>query len=665
MTTTLNWGLLAAGVIARTFAKGLASSNTGKLLAVGSRSQASADRLGDEFDVSRRYGSYEALLADEDVDAVYISTPHPHHAEWAIKAAEAGKHILCEKPLALNHAQAMAMVEAARANDVFLMEAFMYRCHPQTRKLVELLRERVIGEVRLIQANFGFHAPFNAAGRLFSNELAGGGILDVGCYPISMTRLVAGAAMGKDFADPAEVKGAGHLGRTGVDEWAAAVLKFPGGIVAQIATGVSVDLDNVVRIFGSEGEILVPEPWMPSREGGAVKIIVNRKGESPREIVVETSRHLYSFEADVVAENIARRQAPSPAMSWDDSLGNMLALDEWRQSIGLTYEQEKPENVKTITRRPLAVRTSHSMTYSRIAGVNKPISRLVMGMDNITFAPHLAVLFDDFFEHGGNCWDTAYMYGNGKCEPALGAWIKSRGLREQIVLLDKGAHTPFCTPFDLTRQFKESLERLQTDYVDMYMLHRDNTDVPVGEFIDVLNEHHRAGQMKVFGCSNWSIARFEAANAYAKSKALQGFSAISNNFSLARMVNPPWSGCVAASDPESRAWLTKTQTPLLSWSSQARRFFVPGVADPNNRADGEMVWTWYCDDNFQRLARANELAKKKGVEAIHIALAYVLHQPFPTWALIGPRQLSELRSSLRGLEVELSAKDVAWLNLES
>jgi predicted dehydrogenase/aryl-alcohol dehydrogenase-like predicted oxidoreductase len=656
---------LAAGVIARTFAKGLASSNTGKLLAVGSRSQASADRLGDEFDVSRRYGSYEALLADEDVDAVYISTPHPHHAEWAIKAAEAGKHILCEKPLALNHAQAMAMVEAARANDVFLMEAFMYRCHPQTRKLVELLRERVIGEVRLIQANFGFHAPFNAAGRLFSNELAGGGILDVGCYPISMTRLVAGAAMGKDFADPAEVKGAGHLGRTGVDEWAAAVLKFPGGIVAQIATGVSVDLDNVVRIFGSEGEILVPEPWMPSREGGAVKIIVNRKGESPREIVVETSRHLYSFEADVVAENIARRQAPSPAMSWDDSLGNMLALDEWRQSIGLTYEQEKPENVKTITRRPLAVRTSHSMTYSRIAGVNKPISRLVMGMDNITFAPHLAVLFDDFFEHGGNCWDTAYMYGNGKCEPALGAWIKSRGLREQIVLLDKGAHTPFCTPFDLTRQFKESLERLQTDYVDMYMLHRDNTDVPVGEFIDVLNEHHRAGQMKVFGCSNWSIARFEAANAYAKSKALQGFSAISNNFSLARMVNPPWSGCVAASDPESRAWLTKTQTPLLSWSSQARRFFVPGVADPNNRADGEMVWTWYCDDNFQRLARANELAKKKGVEAIHIALAYVLHQPFPTWALIGPRQLSELRSSLRGLEVELSAKDVAWLNLES
>jgi aryl-alcohol dehydrogenase-like predicted oxidoreductase len=352
-------------------------------------------------------------------------------------------------------------------------------------------------------------------------------------------------------------------------------------------------------------------------------------------------------------------------MSWDDSLGNMLALDEWRQSIGLTYEQEKPENVKTITRRPLAVRTSHSMTYSRIAGVNKPISRLVMGMDNITFAPHLAVLFDDFFEHGGNCWDTAYMYGNGKCEPALGAWIKSRGLREQIVLLDKGAHTPFCTPFDLTRQFKESLERLQTDYVDMYMLHRDNTDVPVGEFIDVLNEHHRAGQMKVFGCSNWSIARFEAANAYAKSKALQGFSAISNNFSLARMVNPPWSGCVAASDPESRAWLTKTQTPLLSWSSQARRFFVPGVADPNNRADGEMVWTWYCDDNFQRLARANELAKKKGVEAIHIALAYVLHQPFPTWALIGPRQLSELRSSLRGLEVELSAKDVAWLNLES
>ncbi|MDH7571262.1 MAG: Gfo/Idh/MocA family oxidoreductase, partial [Armatimonadota bacterium] len=157
MSRKLKWGILSTGRIAGVFAKGLAASTTGELVAVGSRNQASADRFGEEFGLSRCYGSYEALLADPEVEAVYIAVPHPFHAEWAIKAADAGKHILCEKPLTLNYPEAMAVVEAAVRNDVFLMEAFMYRCTPQTAKLVELIREKAIGEVRLIQANFAFH----------------------------------------------------------------------------------------------------------------------------------------------------------------------------------------------------------------------------------------------------------------------------------------------------------------------------------------------------------------------------------------------------------------------------------------------------------------------------------------------------------------------------
>src|SRR5512133_3525011 len=155
----------------------------------------------------------------------------------------------------------MKVFEVARAKNLMVMEAFMYRCHPQTAKLVQLLREKAIGDVRVIQATFSFHAGFNPNGRLFSNELAGGGIMDVGCYAVSMSRLVAGVASGKDFADPIEVKGTGHLAPTGVDSYAIGTLKFAGDIVAQIATGVELNQDNSVRIFGSSGQIILSNPW--------------------------------------------------------------------------------------------------------------------------------------------------------------------------------------------------------------------------------------------------------------------------------------------------------------------------------------------------------------------------------------------------------------------
>ncbi len=342
MAKKLSWGLLAAGNIARAFATGVKHSRTGSLLAVGSRSREKAEKFGQDFDVPRRYGSYEELLADRDVQAVYVCTPHPMHAEWAIKAAEAGKHVLCEKPLTINHADAVAVVEAARANDVFLMEAFMYRCCPQTARLIKLIREKAVGDVRIIKATFSFHAGNDPTSRLLANELGGGGILDVGCYTISMSRLIAGVATGKDFAEPIEVTGCGHLGETGVDGWAIASLRFPGDILAQVATGVQLNQSNTVEIYGSEGHIVVPWPWIPSREGGTTKIIVHRKGaERPQTLTVSTKKHLYGIEADVVAANIKKRQAPPPAMTWDDTLGNMRALDMWRQSIGLIYNSER------------------------------------------------------------------------------------------------------------------------------------------------------------------------------------------------------------------------------------------------------------------------------------------------------------------------------------
>ncbi len=663
MAGKLSWGLLAAGRIARTFATGVAHSKSGQVLAVGSRSQARADAFGQELGIPRRYGSYEALLADPDVQAVYVSTPHPMHAEWAIKSAEAGKHVLCEKPLTLNHPEAMAVVEAARRNDVFLMEAFMYRCHPQTARLIELVRQGAVGQVRLIKASFSFHAGPDPNSRLLANALGGGGILDVGCYTTSMARLIAGAAVGKDFAEPLELKACGHLGKTGVDEWAIASLRFPGDILAQLATGVQLGQENLVQVFGSEGHITVPWPWIPSREGGTSRILLHRKGqERPEEIVIETGEYLYGLEADVVAANLEKRQAQPPAMSWEDTLGNMRTLDMWRESIGLVYESERPERqLQPMHKRPLAVRGG--MKYGRIPGVEKEVSRLVMGVDNQRTMVHAAVMFDDFFERGGNCFDTAYVYGGGNSERLLGQWIRNRNVREQVVILDKGAHTPHCTPEALSRHIQEGLERLQTDYIDIYMMHRDNLDIPVGEFMDVFNEHKAAGRIRAFGGSNWTLERVRAANEYAKVKGSSGLAAVSNNFSLAEMIEPPWHGCLAAWDKPWRQWLKKTQMVLMPWSSQARGFFTPR-ADPNDRSDAELVRCWYSDDNFRRLERARELAAKRGVPAIAVALAYVLCQPFPTFPLIGPRTIDETRTSILGLDLELTSDELAWLNLE-
>jgi aryl-alcohol dehydrogenase-like predicted oxidoreductase/predicted dehydrogenase len=652
------------------------SSRTGRIVAVASREGAKAERFVAEHFAGqgvKGYGSYEALLADAEVDVVYISPPHPEHAYWAIKTARAGKHILCEKPIGLNFGEAMAIVEAAREHGVFLMEAFMYRCLPQTAKVIELVKAGAVGEVKMIQAAFGFSAKFDPNHRLFANALGGGGILDVGCYPVSMSRLIAGVAMGKSFADPIrnkatgemDVKGYGHLGKTGVDEYAAAVIRFPGGVLAQVWCGVRLNQENVVRIYGTEGHLVVPSPWFGSKEAGESKILLYGKGETnPEEVVVRADRNLYAYEADAVAAVIARggREAAPPCMTWADTLGNMETLDAWRQSIGLEYESERPAHVRTVTRETLSVRVDHAMPYGIVPGVSKKVSRLVMGVDNVTFAPVAFVIWDEFFARGGTAFDTAHIYRGGRAEKALGEWVKSRGLREQVAILDKGAHTPFCTPEWLTRQHRESLERLGMDYVDLYMMHRDNTEVPVGEFVDVLNEHVRRGTMRAIGASNWTLVRLEEFNEYARKNGKKGFVAVSNQYSLARMVEAPWAGCLASNTPEWREWHERTGTALFAWSSQARGFFVDGLASPENREDAELARCWYSPGNFERLARAKELAKGKGVSAINVALAWVLHQAFPTFALIGPRTLNELASSLAALDVRLTAEEVKWLD---
>jgi aryl-alcohol dehydrogenase-like predicted oxidoreductase len=301
------------------------------------------------------------------------------------------------------------------------------------------------------------------------------------------------------------------------------------------------------------------------------------------------------------------------------------------------------------------------MSYGQIGGIDKPVSRLVMGVDNQPDLTHATVMFDDFVEQGGNTFDTAWLYGGGRLERLVGQWMRNRGNRDDLVIIGKGAHTPHCDPASIGRQLAESLDRLGTDHVDLYLMHRDNLDVPVGEFIEAMDEQRAAGHVRSFGVSNWSLARFDEANVYAAAHGRAALAGLSNHFSLAEAYEVPWAGCEHVTDRESRSWLDERQVPLLPWSSQARGFFA-GRARPDDRSNEELVRCYYSDENFGRLARAEKLAHDLGVPTTAVALAYVLHQPFPTFPLIGPRTLAETNGSLRALDVELTPDQLSWLS---
>ncbi|MEL7088441.1 MAG: aldo/keto reductase, partial [Planctomycetota bacterium] len=440
----VRWGILGAGAIAQAFVRGVDALDGVQVAAVGSRSLDKAQAFAQDAGIpdAAAHGTYEALLADANVDAVYIATPHPMHAYWAIRAAEAGKHILCEKPAALNHAETMAMIEAARSHGVFFMEAFKDRCHPQTEKLLELLRDKAIGDIRTVHVEFGFNADdwdgYSPESRLFSPELGGGGILDVGCYAVEMARLIAGAASGKPFLDPVEVKGAGHVGETGVDEWAAAVLKFDNGVVAQVGTGVRAGLKNACHLVGSTGSITLPDPWLNSREDAEAGLIILENADGKQEIKIASEHNGFGYETAVASRAIlaGKTQADAPAMTWDDSLGQMKTLDAWRDQIGLSYPRETPEGFSApLSGRAAGPRDGHAMTYGRIEGLDRDISKFVMGCDNQSTFPHAAVMFDHWLEVGGNTFDTAHLYGGGKQERLLGEWQTRRGVRDQINII--------------------------------------------------------------------------------------------------------------------------------------------------------------------------------------------------------------------------------------
>ena len=663
-TKPVNWGIIGPGTIAGTFAGGIAHSRTGKLVAIGTRDP-NKPGLSEQFPGARIINGYQALIDDAEVEAIYVATPHVGHAEWAIKAIRAGKHVLVEKPIALSSHQAEAIYHEAGKAGVFAGEAYMYRVHPQTAKLVELVKSGAVGEVRLIKSSFGFDMGSVKSGhRLFANDLAGGGILDVGGYPVSMARLIAGAAQGEPFAEPDKVYGVAHLGETGADEWASALLQFPGGIVAEVSCSIMAKQDNVLRVIGSKGRIEVADFWFASgHQGGIGKIEIIRNDGTRETVEVKEDSWLYSFEVDATGEAIraGRMEFTTPGMSWTDSIANLRVMDQWRAAVGLTYDIEKaPRLDKSLAGEP--VKAGATVPKRSIPGLGKQASVVALGFEFFSRFADASLTMDSFWEAGGNVFDTAWIYGRGKTEEIFGDWHTSRKIpRGEVVLIGKGVHSPLVYPDQIGKQLSESLERLKTDHVDVYFMHRDNPEIPVGEFVDAMDAEVRAGRIRgPFGGSNWSRERLAEAIAYAEASGKTAPSAMSNNFSLAEMISPVWDGCVAASDDEWKEWLEQHQITNFAWSSQGRGFFTDH-AGRDNLENEELVRCWYSDRNFGRRDRAIELAQKLGRKPIHIALAYVLAQPFPVIPLIGPRNVAELEDSLSALDIRLTPDEVKWL----
>ena len=495
--------------------------------------------------------------------------------------------------------------------------------------------------------------------------------MDIGCYPLSMSRLLVGCLQGKAFSNPVSMKIESELNIDGVDLNSSAELQFDDRSIANIASAVNKKTESSVTISDGIKTVFIDQPW---HCGEFTKrrstIVVSDQEDNRVNYEVISTKDIYALEIEHFTKLLNESKVESDIISHSDSHGNMIALDTWRKGAGVVYPDDKPENRFGSILGVDLTEERKKVKYKSLAGLDKRLFPLVFGCDNQSDSNHAFGMFDHYYLEGGNVFDTAYIYNDGRSDKYLGRWITSRNNREEIVILGKGAHTPHCFPSAIRPQLDETLDRLNTDYLDIYCLHRDNLEVPVGEFIDLLNELKKEGKITVFGASNWSLERFKEASDYAKSTNQESFSVLSNNFSLARMIEPVWPGCFSCSDDDFKSFLTQEQVAIFPWSSQARGFFLDnqefqGATHGANPNQEEQDRVWGDKDNQERRSRCFALAKELGVEPIQVALAFVLNQPFPSFPLIGPRNFFETMSSLSAIEITLTNDQVMWLDLNS
>ena len=318
------------------------------------------------------------------------------------------------------------------------------------------------------------------------------------------------------------------------------------------------------------------------------------------------------------------------------------------------------------------------MIYGSIQGLSKPLPRIIFGTlplvntDATSFS-----LLDSVTEMGCYAFDTAHAYGDGASEQVIGNWMEARDNRSEVIVIDKGAHPAGgknrVDPESIKQDLQESLCRLKSDYIDLYLLHRDDPAVAVGPVIAALNDLKDEGKIVLFGASNWTQRRLQEADEYEQKNGLSTFSVASNQYSLAIQYDNPYPGTLSinrASDDSERQWYRQTQFPLLAWSSLARGFFSGKFTRDNLDAftDPQSLISIRCyarEDNFVRLNRARQLAEEKAATVPPIALAYIFQQGLNCFAITGSLDPAHLRRNIESLEIGLTEKELSWLDLKS
>ncbi|EEF62807.1 Gfo/Idh/MocA family protein [Pedosphaera parvula] len=326
MGDKIRWGILGTGAIAKKFAAGLHTLPDAELVAIGSRTQARADAFAVESNVPYRHASYESLVSDSKVDAVYVATPHSLHAENILLALEAGKPVLCEKPFTINAVQAEQVIHFAREKKILLMEAMWTRFLPLMVRLRELLAEGVIGEVEVLTADFGFKAD-RRGGRLFDPALGGGALLDLGVYPVSLAYMI--------FGPPVQVTGLVEIGTTGVDEKAAMIFKHAKGQLALLQTLITANTFHEASLVGTEGKITLHKSWW---KGSDMTVALDNGGEELLEFPYTGNG--YQFEAEAFMDCMRNGKTECAVMSLDETLAIMKTMDALRAQWGLKYPME-------------------------------------------------------------------------------------------------------------------------------------------------------------------------------------------------------------------------------------------------------------------------------------------------------------------------------------
>ena len=339
----LRFGIISTGNIARQFIEGINGGATrSTVTAVASRSIDSAQAFADKYGIGTAHGSYDDLLTDPNVDAVYNALPNLYHKEWTLKALAAGKHVLCEKPMGMDAAETEEMFAAAKQAGRTLIEAFMYRTHPQTKAVLKAIRDGAIGEVKLVRSTFCYRTEKINGNTRFDQSLGGGAIMDIGCYCVDLARQITGE-------DPSTIMATGRLHDSTdggkIDVSASAVLAYPSGIFSTLTCAMDTQASNLVQVCGTTGYIEVPVPWKPNKGMATWTLKTMKKprqdgvpdevGEQVQTFTDEADKPLYALEADTFAEAVL--DAVPPFMSPEESIGNAKVLDELRRQVGVVW----------------------------------------------------------------------------------------------------------------------------------------------------------------------------------------------------------------------------------------------------------------------------------------------------------------------------------------